>query len=322
MQSARAGCTLAAAMSWSGHYWTIWPTLAGRALPTRVPPPVPWETAVDDPLRGRVRLTGELREQPDAPGLVLIVPGLGGNARSVYVRAAVRELARLGWSSLVVPQRGADLSGEDYYHASLTADLHAAARSSPASDYANVFCLGFSMGGHVSLRFAADPPPPHVRAVAAICAPIDLFAAQRFFDHPRRWLYRRHVLRALKVIYREVDRRGNAPTPLRDLLGARTIREWDTLAIVPRFGFRDAEDYYARASAAPMLTRLAVPSLLLLSTRDPMISAEDVRRALPDHAPRLEVQWHECGGHVYFPRRFRLIERVCGWFTQATARDR
>jgi len=306
-------------MNLAGHFWTIAPTVVGHVVPTRLPRATPWETLVHDPLRGPVRLTGELRELAGGKGLVLVVPGLGGNTRSVYVRRAVRDLGRAGWSTLVVPQRGADLHGEDYYHASLSADLHAAAGSAAARRHERVFCVGFSMGGHVALRFAADPPPPQVRAVAAVCAPIDLFAAQRFFDRPGRWLYRWHVLRALKRIYRAVHARGLGPTPLPTLLAARRIRDWDTLAIVPRFGFRDAHDYYARASVAPHLHALAVPSLLLLSTQDPMIAADDVRRALPDHAPKLHVEWHATGGHVHFPPRFALIRRVAAWFERAAA---
>ena len=243
-----------------------------------------------------------------------MIPGLGGNARSIYVRKAVRDLHRLGWSSLVMPQRGGDLCGEDIYHAGLTADLHAAAGSPAAKRHDHVCFLGFSMGGHVALRFAAESPPAHVRGVAAVCAPIDLFAASRYIDLDRCRIYRWHVLRALKTIYRAVDRRGHAPAPLRELLAVRRIRDWDTRAVVPRFGFRDANDYYARASAAAVLHTLAVRSLLLLSTRDPMVAADDVRRALPERTPQLEVQWHDCGGHVHFPKSFGLIDRVCAWF--------
>ena len=306
-------------MSLSGHFWTIWPTLAGHAWPALSPRPTPWEAIVHDGSRGAVRLTGELREppnakSPDAKGLVIVVPGLGGNAKSVYIRKAVRDLCRLGWASLVMPQRGGDLCGEDIYHASLTADLHAAAGSPVACAYEHVYVLGFSMGGHVALRFAADSPPARVRAVAAVCSPIDLFAASRFIDQPRCRLYRWHVMRALKKIYRAVEHAGHGTTPLGKVLAANKIREWDTLTIVPRFGFRDANDYYARASVAAALPNLTARSLLLLSTRDPMVAAGDVRRALPNVTPKLEVQWHACGGHVHFPRRFRLIERVCDWF--------
>jgi hypothetical protein len=52
-----------------------------------------------------------------------------------------------------------------------------------------------------------------------------------------------------------------------------------------------------------------------------MIAARDVRAALPASAPNLEVQWHDCGGHVSFPPRFRLIERVCAWFARAGDRS-
>ncbi len=313
-------------MSLSGHFWTIGPTLAGHVWPARTPRPTPWEAIVHDGSRGAVRLTGELRESPDSKGpnskgLVIVVPGLGGNAKSAYVGNAVRDLGRLGWASLVMPQRGGDLLGEDIYHASLTADLHAAAGSPAACAYQHVYVLGFSMGGHVALRFAADSPPARVRAVAAVCSPIDLFAASRFIDQPRCRLYRWHVMRALKKIYRAVDRAGHATTPLAEVLAAHKIRDWDTLTIVPRFGFRDANDYYARASVAAALPHLQARSLLLLSTRDPMVAAADVRRALPDATPKLEVQWHACGGHVHFPRRFRLIDRVCDWFAAKALGD-
>ncbi|MEZ5962951.1 MAG: alpha/beta fold hydrolase [Planctomycetota bacterium] len=309
-------------MSLAGHFWTVVPTVSGYLAPPRLPRPTPWETTVHDPLRGPVRLTGDLHERADAKGLVVVIPGLGGNTRSPYARRAARDLLRCGWSALLMPQRGGDLRGEDYYHASLSADLHAAVGSPAVRRYQRVCCLGFSMGGHVTLRFAADPPPAHVVAVAAICSPIDLFAAQRFFDQSSRWLYRWHVLRALKKIYREVHARGLAPTPLPDLMSARSIRDWDTMAIVPRFDFRDANDYYARASVAPHLHALAVPSLLLLSTQDPIISAEDVRRAMPDRTPNLNVEWHASGGHVSFPRRFGLIDRVDHWFERAVERTR
>ncbi len=304
-------------MGLAAHLWTIWPNVSDALWRTRAPAGLPWETTLQDPLHGAVRLTGELRLAAASPGLVVVVPGLGGNAGSVYVRRAVRDLRRAGWSSLVVPPRGADLQGEGLYHAALTADLHAAVGSAEARRFERVFVLGFSLGGHLALRFAADPPPSQVRAVAAVCAPIDLFAAQRHLDRASSWPYRRHILRGLKQIYRASARRGNAPTPLREVLAVRTLHAWDACTVVPRFGFRDVADYYARASAATALPHLNVPALMLQAEADPMVRASDVRRALPAQTPHLRVEWIAAGGHVGFPERVRLIDRACRWFANA-----
>ena len=72
--------------------------------------------------------------------------------------------------------------------------------------------------------------------------------------------------------------------------------------MAPRHGFAGAADYYARASVAPRLPELRVPSLLLNSESDPMVPARAVRAALRP-TPRLEVRWLKGGGHVAFPRR-------------------
>lgn len=304
-------------MGLAAHLWTIWPHVSNALWRTRVPAAEPWETTLTDPLHGTVKLTGELRRVPGSHGLVLVVPGLGGNAASVYVRRAVRDLSRAGLASLIVPPRGADQRGEGIYHAALTADLHAAAGSAEVRAFERVFVLGFSLGGHLALRFAADPPPSRIRAVAAVCAPIDLFAAQRHLDRPGSWAYRQHILRGLKQIYRASARRGNVPTPLGEVLGVRTMQAWDACTVVPRFGFRDVADYYARSSAATRLEHLAVPALMLQAEADPMVRARDVRNALPAQARNLRVEWIRRGGHVGFPAQVRLIDRIARWFAAA-----
>ena len=60
---------------------------------------------------------------------LLIVHGLGGSAKSPYTAKAAHAAAAAGLSSLRLNLRGADLLGEDYYHAGMTADLAAAIAS-------------------------------------------------------------------------------------------------------------------------------------------------------------------------------------------------
>jgi predicted alpha/beta-fold hydrolase len=110
------------------------------------------------------------------------------------------------------------------------------------------------------------------------------------------------------------------------VLRASSIREWDELTVVPRFGFGSAAEYYESASVAPRLHALAVPALLVQATHDPMVPAATLRPVL-QNAPRLlAVRWLERAGHVGFPPGVDLGEagplglaaQVRSWLTVTT----
>ena len=66
--------------------------------------------------------------------------------------------------------------------AGLTADLEAAIRSPALEGYEHILLLGYSLGGHIALRYACSRPNERVRAVAAICSPLDLDRGARHLD--------------------------------------------------------------------------------------------------------------------------------------------
>ena len=96
---------------------------------------------------------------------------------SRYARVGAGEALAAGMSCLRLNLRGADLEGEDFYHAGLTADLHAALADPALERYERVHLLGYSLGGHVVLRWATESGDARVRSVAAICPPLDLEGA-------------------------------------------------------------------------------------------------------------------------------------------------
>jgi predicted alpha/beta-fold hydrolase len=128
-------------------------------------------------------------------------------------------------------------------------------------------------------------------------------------DMRERWIYRQHVLGALKEGYAAIFARRGAALSLPPLAEARDIehlRAWDDRIIAPRFGFRSAEHYYAEVSAGPRLARLGRPALLVEANDDPMILADTVRPTLREELPLLDVRWMEEGGHVGFPASLDL----------------
>ena len=289
----------------SGHLRTVGARLARMVKPLAAPPSVGWSATVEDPEVGPVRLTGRLSEPRGgadrADAAVVAVHGLGGCAESAYMLFAARAIDRAGIACLRLNLRGADRRGDDYYHAGLTDDLEAAVASPELARYGRIGLLGYSMGGHIVLRYAAGDPDPRIAGAAAVCAPLDLAANSRVIDRTSFFFYRRYLLRNLMEIYEAVAARRPVPLPVEEATRIRRFWTWDTEIVAPRHGFEDAADYYRRVSVAPVLHRLAVRSLLVAAEDDPMIPAGTLRPALGGVDGRLDVRWARSGGHIAFP---------------------
>lgn len=295
------------AARWGGHVWTVMPTLGDLVWRPPATAARDETIAVVDDRFGPTTLRCSLAVPPRANDLVVLVHGLGGSHRSGYVRRAARVLQRRGFATLAVDLRGADRRGGGFYHVALVDDLAAVCASPLARPFARLFVLGFSMGGHVAIWFAASAAEPRLAGVAALGAPLDLGATQRHLDAPARVFYRRWVLRGLKGIYEAVAQRHAVPTPVAQVRACRTFREWDALTIAPRYGFASPEEYYTACSAAHALKHLCTDTVLVLAQHDPIVPPH---LAVPfvDRAPagRLHVCVLPRGGHLSFPRDSEL----------------
>lgn len=303
-----------------GHWWTIAPSLRGRLFPaqaggeswsTFVSPKRRDTTAAAD-LRIAGRLCRSARRGADARDLYLIVHGLGGSADQPYMRDAAAAVSAIGQDSLRISMRGAGHSGADFYHAGLDADLDALLADPSLAHYTRVFVMGFSLGGHIAMRLGLPGTrDPRIRAVVAICAPLDLGRNVDLMDEPSGWLYRRYVLDGLEEIHRRVH--GHSPR-------FRKVREWDARVVVPRFGFDDADHYYRSQSVGPRLRELELPTLYVATERDPMVPAKTLEPHLRRAGDRVDVRWLRRGGHVGFPANTDLgMPGKRGLYEQALA---
>lgn len=293
-----------------GHLWTIFPHLVDRVI-APVARGQAWSAELSDARLGTICLYGLLDVVPGSRGIAIIVHGMGSSADVSYVIRAANSARSRGLSVLRLNLRGAQRNGEDIYNAGLVDDLKAAVASVELQRYEDIYILGFSLGGHMVMRYALDPGP-RVRAVAALCSPVDLRASCQHIDLPRQAVYRRHLLAGLKAGASAVESRRGLRLAPTDLLAIRTIREWDEQVVAPRFGFRDAEHYYDQASVGPALGDLAVPSLLLFAERDPMVRPKDVLPSLENLPAHAEARWLG-GGHVFFPDNRRVLDEVFSW---------
>lgn len=291
-----------------GHFWTLASYLRNFVRPPQPPKSRDWWLGVGDSEFGEVRLSGRL-SRVEGDRLVVVLHGIAGCSESAYSVRVAEAAVAAGVSCLRLNMRGADRSGEDLFHAGLTTDIHAAFASRELESFATLHLVGFSLGGHVALRAATQETDPRLASVAAICAPLDLGTCADAFDRASCWPYRRRILGELAELYGLVaERRPVAVSPER-IRQVRSLREFDGLAVAPRFGFAGAEDYYRQMSVGPVLDRLKTPALLVVGVSDPLVPIDTVTPFLSPPPPLVDVRYLDHGGHVGFAPGTRLFEQ-------------
>jgi predicted alpha/beta-fold hydrolase len=84
------------------------------------------------------------------------------------------------------------------------------------------------------------------------------------------------------------------------LRGIRSLRQFDDRVTAYYCGFTGVDDYYDRASAAHVVDRIAVPTLLLHAANDPFIRiTAETRRKIASN-PNIVFVESSDGGHCAF----------------------
>jgi predicted alpha/beta-fold hydrolase len=236
--------------------------------------------------------------------LAILTHGLEGNSDAAYVRGMAEALSGVGWDILAWNFRGCGREPNRlarFYHSGETGDITAVVRHG-AGSYERIALIGFSLGGNVTLKYLGETPsPPGVVAAAAISTPVDLTSSARALD--RRRSNQIYLHRFLRTLIAKVEAKARRFPDELDARGARAIRtlyEFDNRYTAPLHGFRDAADYWTRASARPFLTGITVPTLLLNARDDPFLTPESLPFAEANSNPHLFLETPARGGHVGF----------------------
>ena len=318
-----------------GNLQTIWPALWSRryAGPAPVYRRERWSTPdgdfvdadwledvldIESPVSARADSTGPVHAhltgdacastEAHASGpLLVLFHGLEGSSRSAYAEAFADVARERRWHYVVPHFRGC--SGE----------LNHAPRAYHSGDHEEIgwildrvrerhagplMAVGISLGGNALMRWAAEAGTTASRtvdAIASVCSPLDLAAGGRAIGRGfNRLVYTTMFLRSMKP--KALAKLAQHPGLFdgEALAAVRDLYAFDNLFTAPLHGFRDVDDYYARASAAPHLHRIRVPALALNARNDPFVP--------PASLPR-QAQVGDCvtlwrpatGGHVGFP---------------------
>jgi predicted alpha/beta-fold hydrolase len=302
-----------------GHGQTLWPVLTRR---------VPLEVRSE-----RMELPDGDFVQLDWAGtggpVVIVLPGLQGDLGSAYVRGLLRACQARGWRGVLLNYRGRVEPNRfpHSYHCGMTCDLdflvHRLAEREPETPIAVV---GYSVGANICLKWLGECGQSGqtlpVAAAVGVSAPFNLGEVARKIERGFSRVYQWYLLRSLR---RDVARKRAAlgddlGISHRELRRLNTFFRFDDRISGPLNGFRGAEDYYARTRSDVMLKHIAVPTLIVNASDDPLVPTRLVppARELSD---KVTLEITRGGGHLGFVSgrwpwspRFWLETRIPAFF--------
>ncbi len=320
-----------------GNLQTIWSARMARNRRDAAPRWLRrrWRTADGDFVDVDFAPASHGASAPAATGRLVLFHGLEGSSSSHYAISFADAARRLGWDVAVPHFRGC--SGElnlapRAYHSGdheeigwMIDRLHQADAAAPGTFGVDrpLVAVGISLGGNALLRWAQEAGEQarrRVAAVAAVCSPIDLAAGGRAIGRGfNRLVYTRMFLATMKPKALAKWAQHPGLFDRERLLAARDLHAFDDVFTAPLHGFRGTDDYWRRASAAPHLHRLRVPSLVLNAGNDPFVPAASLPAPGIMAGGWVTIVQPRHGGHVGFADGAPpgdvtgFADRVCAW---------
>jgi predicted alpha/beta-fold hydrolase len=246
--------------------------------------------------------------QPDAERhpTVIIVHGLEGSSISRYVIGNANKAWAAGMNVVRMNMRtcgGTESLTPTLYHSGLSSDVGAVLRGViKQKRVQRVGLIGYSMGGNLVLKLAGEmgaDAPAELKVVAAVSPAADLAASadamhiggNRIYE----WKFLISLMRTFERkrklfpdLYKKVER-----FPV-------SIREFDDVITARYCGFEGAQDYYTRASAARVIDKITLPTLVIHAADDPFIRLLPETRARILGNPHIKYLEPAHGGHCAF----------------------
>lgn len=288
----------------NGHVMTIYAWGRRRQFPRL---PAPSERLFDVAPDTRVLAHCHWQTEPSRHPALIALHGLEGSSQAHYMRGLADKAYAAGFNVVLLNQRncgGTERLAAGLYHSGLTADADHVIRELSAVDgVEQVIVAGYSLGGNLALKLAGDygdAPPPQLRGVCAVSPVMELEACVRALERRQNIVYQWNFVRGLKNRMRRKAALFPDRYPIDRLDAIRTVREFDEVYTAPHFGFRDASDYYHRASAMRVIDRVRVPARIITAEDDPFVPTTPFRDRVVVNNPHLHVTITPNGGHCAF----------------------
>lgn len=295
---------------WKGGHWmTLYAWGKPRTFPA-LPPALPrW---FDVAPATRVLAHCHWQPRPWEHPTLLALHGLEGSSNAHYMRGLADKAFAAGFNAVRLNQRNCGATehlSDSLYHSGLTGDAIAVIRELVDVDGLKALAIaGYSLGGNLALKLAGDfgaAPPPELCAVCAVSPTMDLAVCVDALEEKQNAVYQWNFVRNLKGRMRRKAAAWPGKWQLAALSRIRSIREFDDAYTAPHHGFRDAADYYQRASAMRVIDKISIPTLIITAADDPFVPPGPFREPAVARNRKITLKLTPHGGHCGFVEESR-----------------
>ena len=292
-----------------GHLLTLYAWAKPRRFPQLPPPVARYFDVAED---ARVLAHCHWQDRPEDHPTLLLLHGLEGSSLAHYMGGISDKAWAAGWNVVRLNQRNCGNTehlSRGLYHSGLTHDpLFVIRELIEVDGIVALAVAGYSLGGNLTLKLAGelgDTPPPELKAVCAVSPTLDLAACVEALERRSNLAYEFNFVRNLKARMRRKAAAFPGSFTLDALRRIWTIRSFDEAYTAPHHGFRDADDYYHRASALRVVDRIRVPALIITAEDDPFVPTGAFALPAVVSNPHVMVVVTPHGGHCAFVERPR-----------------
>ncbi|MFD1064302.1 YheT family hydrolase [Winogradskyella litorisediminis] len=238
--------------------------------------------------------------------VIILLHGLEGHAQRPYLTGAAKLFNDNGIDACAVNFRGC--SGEPNllyrsYHSGATEDLDAVIQHIISlKKYKEIYIKGISLGANMALKYAGEERdvPKELKAIIAVSAPCDLKGSCEELLSFKNRAYAIRFLDHLKQKLKPKLQQFPEEISVSDYKSIKSLIDFDHVYTSKAHGFKDAFDYYKRASSLNYLPHIKVPSLLINALNDSFLSSECYPVKEAKQNSNLFLEMPKYGGHVGF----------------------
>jgi hypothetical protein len=236
--------------------------------------------------------------------IVIVLHGLEGSMRSRYACNIMQQIHAMGFRGAFPYFRGCSGMPNRLpigYHSGFTQDIeYFSGLLKQREPNTPLAAIGYSLGGNVLLKWLGESPnADRLTTGIAVSVPFDLAVCSEAIGKGLSKLYMWELMGRMKRSALRKFKRVKSPIELPDIGALRTFRQFDDAMTAPLHGYKDADDYYNRASSKPFLKHIKVPTLVVHSADDPFMTPAVLPQA-HELSPAVTFELTQNGGHVGF----------------------
>ncbi|MDG1013676.1 MAG: alpha/beta fold hydrolase [Flavobacteriaceae bacterium] len=241
--------------------------------------------------------------------IIVLLHGMEGHGQRPYVTGPALLFNNNNVDAICVNFRGC--SGElnlkySSFHSGMTEDLEDIIKYVVSLNrYDSIFIKGISLGANILLKYLGEGNniPIQVKAGMAVSAPCDLSGSAKALHKLKNLPYQINFLWGLLKLLKQKQKQFPNIISRSQIRSIFTLNDFDEVYTSRAHGFKNAQDYYTKASSLQFLKSIKIPVLILNALNDSFLSKDCFPYEEAKKNSSLYLETPQFGGHVGFISR-------------------